>query len=269
MLPELVFTGRTKSQLDIELEQHAKMIQEILGESARIGLGLRKTVAMARPVFLALSLPEPGIAGLKDNFYTGWFYTVEGGQIYSAFRKIDNVSPSQYVNLTTRSPYFLLDKTQEEAWNDRIKQNPLTVQEIDELFSSPGLEAHPLHQSLAGLNLKNLTDKVASTKDSFWNGFRQFGRNDISDAKCEFLRDNLLDLEILDRIHGRSYRMALAEVRESMEKNEITVFPLGQEGAVVRYGIDPGNSRQTRTRTLPLPHNLMRHFQRYGWVSGR
>lgn len=104
--------------------------------------------------------------------------------------------------------------------------------------------------------------------------FSHFGRNDKSINKREFLRDSLLDLEILSRVHARSYKAALTEIRDSMEKSEITVFPLGYERCVVRYisdledKKDKGN-RQTTTKTLPLPHNLIRHFQRYGRLGER
>lgn len=106
MFSELVFTGRTKSQLEIELEQHAKMIKETLGQSAQKGRSLGKTVQIARPVFLDLSLPSPGIIELKDNLYTGWFYTAENGQVYAAFRGSDNVDQSEYVKSVKRRPYF-------------------------------------------------------------------------------------------------------------------------------------------------------------------
>lgn len=171
MLPELVFTGKIKSKLENELEQHAKMVQETLGESARKGLGLRRTTGAIRPIFLDLSLPLPGLTELKDNFYTGWFYTAEAGQRYSAFRKRDDVSFSQYVLLSRREPYFLLDKTEAALWDERVKQEPLTVEQIDELFLSPSIDVHPSYESLSRSNLKELTDTVTATADSFWTTF--------------------------------------------------------------------------------------------------
>lgn len=270
MLPELVFTGRTKSQLDIELEQHAKMVQETLGFSAWKGVSLARAPQLARPIFLDLSLPFPGLTELKDGFYTGWFYTTEAGIVYSAFRRKDDVPLSPYLNQhqKRRSPYFLLDKREAVVWNQKVKQGPLSVGQIDDLCLSSNLQAHPAFQSLAELDIKNLTDIAVSTANSFWNGFKKFDRNDRSSEKIEFLRNNLLNLEILEIVYHFSYRAALKEVRESMERNEITVFPLGQDRCAVRYITDVGN-RQTRARTLPLPHDLIKHFQRYGRLGER
>lgn len=273
MLPELVFTGRTKSQLKIELEQHAKTVEESLGESAWEGRNLGRITQIVRREFLGLFFPSPEIIKLKDDFYTGWFYTTEDEQTYAAFKAEANVSQSPYVRHTRRA-YFLLDRTEAEFWNERVKQNPLTVEEIDKLFLSPGLEAHPSYQSLSRLNLRDLTNKIGSTTDSFWNTLRTFDRNDRSDTKREFLRENLLDLEILNQIHYRSHSVVEGEVRNSMEKSEITIFPLGQERGVVRYISDItgryniGSSKLT-TKTLPMPHNLIRHFQRYGRLGER
>lgn len=139
---------------------------------------------------------------------------------------------------------------------------------MDVLYTAPGAETHNYYQNLSRLNLKDLTDEIISKTDSFWSTFKTFDRDDRSDAKCKLLRDYLLDLEILDKIHGRSHRAAEAEIRDNMEKNEITVLPLGQDRCAVRYITHVGN-RQTRTRTLPLPHNLMRSFQRYGRLGER
>lgn len=274
MLPDLVFTERRKSELELQLEQHTRMVQDMLGESAWKGRRLIKTVAMARRVFLDLSLTEHGIVELKDSFYTGWFYTVENGKMYSALREKDDVPLSPHAKKIQPRSYFLLDRKEAESWNRKIKQNPLTIEEVDRLFLSPGIEVHTYYQSLARLNLKELTDRIISITDSFWDFFKTFDRNDKSAAKGEFLRDNLLNLEILKRVHNRSHKAALGEIRESMERNEITVFPIGQGGCVVRYISDledkkDKGSRQTTTRTFPLPQNLMRPFQRYGRLGER
>lgn len=272
LLPELVLTGRTKSQLDIELEQHGRTVREILGVSARIGLSLARAPQLARPIFLDLSLPFPGLTELKDNFYTGWFYTTEDGKIYSAFRKKDDVPLSPYLNQNQkrRAPYFLLDRKEAMIWNQRIKQGPLSVERVDDLDLSPSVQAHPFYKSLAGLDIKELTDLASSIADNFWGEFKTFDRNDRSSIKSEFLRNNLLNLAILDITHRRSYRAALAEVREDMERSEITVFPLGQSTCAVRYLIDyVRNKSSIPARTIPLPHNIMRHFQRYGRLGER
>lgn len=168
---------------------------------------------MARPIFLDLSLTEHGIVELKDNFYTGWFYTVEDGEIYSALRKKDDVPASPYVKQIRLKAYFLLDRKEAESWDERVKRNPLTVEEVDELFLSPGIDTHPFYENLSRLNLRELTDKVTATADSFWVTFKIFDRN-LQDRK--------------DR-----------------------------------------GSRQTTTRTLPLPHNPIGHFQRYGRLKER
>lgn len=269
-LPELVLTGRTKSQLDLEFERHAKMVQETLGESAKIGLRLGRAHQLARPIFLDLSLPFPGLTELKDNFYTGWFYTIEDGKIYSAFRKKDDVPLSLYLNQNRRAPYFLLDGKEAMMWNQRIKQGPLSLDRVDDLDLSPSVQAHPFFKSLAGLDIKELTDLASSIADNFWGEFKTFDRNDRSSVKREFLRNNLLSLAILGIIHRRSHRAALAEVREGMERNEITVFPLGQGTCVVRYLTDDvRNKSSIPARTIPLSHNLIRHFQRYGRLGER
>lgn len=265
MLPELVFTGRTKNQMEIELEQHAKMVQETLGEAANKGRRLERITSFVRRDFLDMSLPSPGIIELKDNFYTGWFYTTESGQMYIAYRGAkDNVPLSKHPIKSRREPYFLLDEKEAEYWSDKVKQNLLTVAEMDQLFLSPGIESHPTYEDLTKLNLKELTNKVGSIADNFWNNLQTFDRNDRGSKKREFFRDNLLELEIHEAVSYYVFITARKEIGESMVKNEITVFPLGQEGCVVRYGTNPENNIQTRTRTLPLPHNLMRHFQRYG-----
>lgn len=275
VLPELVFTGKIKSQLELELEQHTRMVQDILGESARKGLGIDRQAGIARRELFKLLLPSfPGIVELKDNFYTGWFYTTENGQIYSSDIKKNNGRQSPYMSQNGKPLYFWLDSKQAGVWNQRIKQSPLTIDAISELFKYSGIELHPFYQAIAILDLKELVDKVNSVGDGFWNIFRTFAPDDKSDAKREFLRNNLLDLEILNRVHGRSHRMALAEIRELMERNEITVFPLGQDRCIVRYISDIRDKNkvgggQATTRTLPLPHNLIRHFQRYGRFGER
>lgn len=270
LLPELVFTGRIKSQLDIQLEQHAKMVQEILGESAYEGSRLGKTVHVARPIFIGLSLPFPGLIELRDSFYTGWFYTSESGKMYSALHKKDNISLSPHVRQARRIPYFLLDKAQATLWDERIKQGQLSVEQIDELFLSPGIDAHASYESLSRSNLKELTDKVVVTADSFWIAFETLDRNDRSITKRDFLRNNLIDLVILDQIHDRSHRVALAEVRELMERNEITAFPLGGETCIVRYLTDDARNRVSiPARTISIPHRLMGSFQRYGRLGER
>ena len=209
-LSELAISGSTRIQ---EPQNRTRTAEEILKESARIGYSLLRAVRTARPAFIDLSLTEPGIVELEDNFYTGWFYTVEAGGKYSAYRNIDNVSASPFVNKKRRPPYFLLDKSEAIEWDQSIKKGPLSIDLVDGLCLSPGIEAHPYYQSLAGLDLASLTDIASSLEESFWNEFLAFGPSDKSEAKRELLRINLLDLVMLETIHRRSYRAALREAR--------------------------------------------------------
>lgn len=159
-LPDLVFTGKNKSPLDLQLEQHARIVQEVLGESFDVGSRLKQTGGIIRTVFVGLSLPLPGLAQLKDNFYTGWFYTTEEGTVRSAFMKNKGKHPSLSVNYGRRDSYFMLDEQEVEFWNSRMK-SPLSIEEVKQLFSSPGLEAHPYCQILTELGLKELTRRAS------------------------------------------------------------------------------------------------------------
>lgn len=55
-----------------------------------------------------------------------------------------------------------------------------------------------------------------------------------------------------------------------MERNEITVFPLGGERCAVRYLVDDVRNREAiPARTIPLLHRLIGSFQRYGRLGER
>lgn len=264
VLPELVLTGRNKTDYEVELEAHARMVEEVMGQAAHKGRNLEKTRNFAKLKLFELSLSAPGIVGLKDNYYTGWFYTSEDGQVYSAFRQTENVPSSQYLRDKPFSPFFLFDNQQANTWNERLKENPLTVEKIEELRAFSSINDHPSYGELSKLNLEQLVGKVTSSTDDFWKTFRSIEASDI-EGKREFLKSNLLDLSILDIVGRQSYRTALAEIKTSMATNGLTVFPLGTDGSVVGYIVGKGGGM--KYRTLPLPHEKIRHFQRYGALN--
>src|SRR3989344_4017244 len=263
--PEIVLTGRTKSELDSEFEKKIEMTRSTMGEASNKGRSIGKSRHIARSRLLELSLPNPGFIELEDNFYTGWFYTHENGQVFSAFGgKRDGIQISRTVSENGHGAYFLLDEVEAERWSDRLSNpNPLTVQELRRLLSFPGLEAHPMNGELNKLNLNDLTGRVSEEADGFWENFRKYDRDDKSDEKLDLLKSNLLNLEVLGRVHNESYKEARSEIGEIMKRSQVTVFPLGREGCMVRYIAD-SESGEERIRSFPIPHDRVNHFHRYG-----
>lgn len=93
----------------------------------------------------------------------------------------------------------------------------------------------------------------------------------MSDAKREFLRENVIDLRILKQAHTPLHAATLAKVTKQMEDNEITMFPLGNDKCIVRHFTtdDLANKASLLGRIYHIPSSISQRFQRYGRLGQR
>lgn len=264
VLPELVLTGKKKSELEIRLENYFRSIRSTLGEASKLRRGIRQSEGITRRYLFDLLLPSPGLVYLTDGFYTGWFYaTGRDGKTHVAFRnrKIDDMEDYRHIYFR---PYFLLDERKASEL-DLLLKSPLSEEEVDALRNFPHERAHPLYRNLISLSLEDFCKFSRAFFDNYHDRARELLKENKSEERTEYGRENLLKIAIANDGMAFLYRGALSDIKKNMEVTGITVFPLTEEGCVVAYRVGNG----IRYRTYPLPHTHIKHFQRYRILGER
>jgi len=162
---ELFLLGTGERALEEKVEGELQEIKAILPEAAVLGRSLQITHHLTRRRLFDQILPSPGLIDIGDNFYTGWFYINENGRTFITFRgrEIEEVASHYYPKL---SPYFLLKKEEANMWNSRLKDGPLTTEEVDRLRKFQHEDSHPLYQSLFNLILEDYVKSMLNLQQN-------------------------------------------------------------------------------------------------------
>lgn len=240
-----------------EAKQYAESIlknsRNLLGETAKLGMDLKKTHHLLRKMLLSYSLPDPGLFQLSNGWYTGWY-----------FFSIDNTtSGKRFLPRVTGKTHLYWSLSQEEAqfWQAIIRSRPLSVQEEASLWSAPTEVDHPSYSEQLALSIPERFRFHRDYIDRFWSTFHSMGQLDFQ-RKAAFVEPYLFDFAVMDIANYVTYREMLSGIVQRMMEAGVTMFPLGNDRCVAVFK-SKRRDKPFAYRVLPMPTDKLHTFQRY------
>lgn len=256
-----------RSDTDTKVEKYSERVSAIIPPAMRLAVSAKRSSNFARTKLREILGISDGFIDIGEDYYFGYFRVIkpETSGSRSPLNQENRALQLYGVGpVATVSRIFKLEPEALTRWSPVIGEKPIDYSQWIELRTKTGDETtHPLYQSLLGVKL---TDRLKSGKsylDKFWADVKPMLDSGDKSIQEAYLRSNIITLAVFNRVIVRDSRSLLSQVSKKMFEIGVTALSTG-EGAIIGYTID---SSHIRYRSLPIPLEHIRAFQRYLYLG--